>query len=195
MKALVTGGCDDFGAELCAALGSGARGISRRSGHHIGRAVDRRVIAELSLEFDAFVNFAHQDFMQTKLLFEVAARWEAEKKSGYIFNIGSFATYEVPNRFQPWVVSKFSLDLANRHFCRRIDGGELPFRMTLLRLGLLDSRKSRAKPQWAGQGHRPGEIAHVIQNLYGWKGVANIHEVTMHSVSPLVFDNAPRNGN
>ncbi len=184
MTALVVGGHSGFGAELCALFGEKSQGVSRTTGHNIWKKSQRLMIAQMSLEHDLFINFAHADFMQTHLLYDVGAKWERSNKAGYIFNIGSYVTYEEPQNLKKWCVSKYSLDIANRQFAKQIESGALPFRMTLLKLGIIDSEKSRSKPHWLGYGHSAQDLANLIKMLYAADPRNLIHELVVHPQKP-----------
>lgn len=184
MKALVTGGTSGFGLELVQSLGPESVGVSRASGHNLWKSTQRKEIVGLSLEFDAFVNFAHADFMQTRLLYELADAWKDAGKGGHIFNIGSHATYDPPHILAKWIVSKYSLDVANKQFCRMIEDKRLPFRMTLIRLGLLNTAMNRESGKTSA-AHTAAEVAGLIRHVYNSPKETLVHELSVHSTLAL----------
>ena len=90
---MITGGNRGLGLHLVDAYHGDS--YSRNTGYDITK--DRTALAELSLNYDVFINNAFDgpfqepwaDFGQVKLLFDVASLWKKNNKTGYIINIGS----------------------------------------------------------------------------------------------------------
>lgn len=183
---LVTGGLDGIGKEVCGFFKPRSKGVSRRNGFDIGDPKAREQILELSLEYDIFLNHAHNGHFagQTQLLYDVFAAWEKANKTGYIFSTGSFATYMPQGTFKRYSVLKCALDIANQQCCKKIEDGLCPFRMTLLKPGMLDTAASRAKSYWGGNGIRGRDIAELILSLYQSSQDLLINEVVLSAILP-----------
>lgn len=182
-KILISGGLDGLGKGLVECYQPGANGISRRNGYNINS--DRERIVELARNFDIFVNLANSEFSQALLLYDIFDDWEKQDKQGYIINIGSYGTYNPGDTWRPWLAAKYALDTANKQCCKKIEEKNLPFRCTNLRLGMLDTEKSRAKPHWEGAGHGAKEIANLIDFFWGQhknKIPYQIDEITLNSI-------------
>lgn len=183
---LVTGGLSGVGADLCEYFAPHSRGISRRNGYDIGNSATQLKIAELSLDYDIFVNHAHNGHFsgQTELLYRVFEVWEAQRKTGYIFNTGSFATYMPQGSFKRYSVLKRALEVANQQCCKKIESGLCRFRMTLLKPGMLDTPEDRQKPHWRGGGVRGRELAQMIESLYRSPVNLLVNEVVLAGILP-----------
>jgi hypothetical protein len=62
-------------------------GFSRSNGYDIKNPVDRKNILKECLDFNIFINLAHNYYHQTDLLFEFFKSWQGQKK--LIINISS----------------------------------------------------------------------------------------------------------
>jgi NADP-dependent 3-hydroxy acid dehydrogenase YdfG len=187
---LVTGGLSGIGADLCQHFAPHSLGISRRNGYDIGNPDTQTKIAELSLDYDIFVNHAHNGHFagQTELLYRVFETWEAKNKAGYIINTGSFATYMPQGEFKRYSIIKRALEIANQQCCKKIESGRCSVRMTLLKPGMLDTPESRQKPHWRGGGVTGREIAHMIEFLYNSPFHLLVNEVVLAGILPVDGD-------
>lgn len=169
MKVLVTGGNRGLGLKLTEHYN--ASSISRATGLDITIDVDK--IAELSLEYDVFINNAFDgppqeawaNFGQTNLLNAVYFKWAAAKKHGHIINIGSVGekTIVAPDpSFETYRVAKAALSHASRQCSAAFKQGVVPFRTTLITLDRLDTELSRSRPNWTGNGIDLDDVAKMI---------------------------------
>lgn len=180
MRALVTGGESGFGKELVVELGSKSMGISYTSGFDISIPIEREKILQQSEDFDVFVNFAHRNFDQTRLLYEVGFHWQHLGKKGHIFNIGSYGTHFDSDTFELWKSSKYSLDVAHKQFRKMREVGVVGFDLTLIRLGLLDTVKNRSHLNWNKNAHSPRQLARLIHQIYESDQKSLFSEVDFH---------------
>lgn len=151
---LVVGGLDSIGAAVVEHFGPPSLGISRRNGYDVSDAKVRRKIVELSLDFPLVLSHAHSGHFegQTMLLYELYEAWAAAGKRGTIFHTGSSATYDLKEKYARFAVIKYAGDVACRQIAKAAQAGLIPFRVTNLRVGTLDTPASRARPQWPGHG-------------------------------------------
>ena len=186
MKMLVTGGNRGLGLFLCQHFV--AENVSRATGFDITRAEDQKRIADLSLEYDVFVNNAFDgpfqeswaDFGQTSLLWSVADAWRQKHKTGYIINIGSVGTESVTAPDPDWEtyrVSKCALKAHSRQWTRAFKENQVMFRTSLLTLDRLDTELSRSRPNWTGNGIELVDVARYVEMLLDSKSNTCIEEI------------------
>jgi NAD(P)-dependent dehydrogenase (short-subunit alcohol dehydrogenase family) len=119
MKMLITGGNRGLGKYLTDTFN--AHSISRSNGFDITK--DHVAIAEMSLQYDVFVNNAFDgppqeawaNFGQVNVLEAVYDAWSKNNKIGHIFNIGSIGEKQVVARepgFETYRVAKAALSHA-----------------------------------------------------------------------------------
>jgi NAD(P)-dependent dehydrogenase (short-subunit alcohol dehydrogenase family) len=169
MKMLVTGGNRGLGLSIVNKFQ--ADSISRESGYDITKDVNK--IAQLSLQYDVFVNNAFDgppqelwaNFAQINLLHAVYFAWQTEKKNGHIINIGSTGerTIVPPNpSFETYRVAKAALSHASRQCTAAFKQSVVPFKTTLITLDRLDTKISRSKDSWTGNGLSLDDINNMI---------------------------------
>lgn len=187
MKVLVTGGNRGLGLELVKSLN--ATSISRASGVDITK--DHKSIAEMSLDYDVFINNAFDgppqedwaNFAQTNVYMAVYDAWAAANKNGHIFNIGSVGmkTIVAPEpRFETYRISKAALEHASKQGTQAFKQNKVKFKTTLITLDRLDTELSRSRPTWTGNGINLNDVTNFIR--YGTSIQANscIEEITIY---------------
>lgn len=186
MKILITGGNRGLGKELFDEFQPESVSVSRANGYDIGTTEGRKRIVEKSLDFDIFVNNAHNGHLegQTRLLYEIFEAWLEAGKQGYIFNIGSISARRPGARYQRYAVIKKALEAAHFQCCKKIENGFGRMRMTLLTPGMLDTEESRLKSHWGGNGVRGGDVAKIIRQLYGLPPDLLVNEVVLTAILP-----------
>ena len=146
--------------------------ISRAQGYDITKHV--KEIAEISLDFDVFINNAFDgppqedwaNFAQSQIYFAVYDAWKAADKTGHIFNIGSTGSKNIvapEPRFETYRVSKAALEHASRQGTQAFKQNLVPFKTTLITLDRLDTELSRSRPNWTGNGINLIDISNFIQ--------------------------------
>jgi NAD(P)-dependent dehydrogenase (short-subunit alcohol dehydrogenase family) len=166
---LVTGGNRGLGQHLVEKFG--AVSISRADGFDITK--NHQEIAALSLDYDVFVNNAFDgppqeswaDFGQTQVYMAVYDAWRAANKSGWIFNIGSVGEQSIvapEPRWETYRISKAALSHASRQGTQAFNQDLVRFRTTLLTLDRLDTKLSRSRPTWTGNGQSLEDISNFI---------------------------------
>lgn len=180
---LITGGSTGVGKHIVDHFSPNSQSLSRSTGHDIGLAEGRRAIIEESLKHDIFINHAHNGHLvgQTQLLYELFEAWEKHAKPGYIFTTGSFATHIPPKDYKRYAVIKRSLEIAHQQCCKKIENGLVPFRMTLLTPGMLESEKEKST-QWQGHRLQGQEIAPLIEYLYNTPRTLLFNEVVLTGI-------------
>lgn len=134
---LITGGNRGVGREIFDYFAPNSLSLSRSNGFDIKEMQEEILLR--SLEFDIFINYAHNgEFSgQVELLYALFNYWKNKGKNGYIFNVGSYSSFNISKEFKRFSVLKYSLDVANRQCCKEIENNSYGFRMTNLRLGKL----------------------------------------------------------
>jgi NAD(P)-dependent dehydrogenase (short-subunit alcohol dehydrogenase family) len=184
---LITGGNRGLGQHLVDVFS--ADSASRSNGFDINK--NTKEIAELSLEYDVFVNNAFDgppqepwaDFGQAQVYFAVYDAWRTARKSGWIVNIGSTGEKHivVPEpRFETYRVSKAALSHASKQGTQAFKQNVVAFKTTLITLDRLDTELSRSRPNWTGNGINLEDISNFIH--YGTKINPNtcIEEITFY---------------
>ena len=101
MKMLITGNPKYGLAEACAKHIENSDFASRANGYDLCTDEGKDKLAELSLQYDVFVNSAAlYQFHQTMLLYRVFKEWKKQDKQGLIINIGS--TIDWSQRAREW---------------------------------------------------------------------------------------------
>lgn len=187
MKMLVTGGNRGLGLHLVQEFG--ATSISRADGFDITK--DHAAIADMSLEYDVFVNNAFDgppqedwaDFGQAQVYMAVYDAWKKNNKSGQIFNIGSSGSKSVvapEPRFETYRISKAALNHASQQGTQAFKQNIVPFRTTLITLDRLDTPLSRSRPTWTGNGINLTDVSNFIKFATTVSSNTVIDEVTFY---------------
>ena len=94
-------------------------GFSKSTGTDITKKSDRESLIETIIDFDVFINCAHDGFGQTELLYELYDKWQHQNKM--ILNIGSnakdFTSYSEDGPYK-YGVQKSALNLASKQLGR-----------------------------------------------------------------------------
>jgi MoaA/NifB/PqqE/SkfB family radical SAM enzyme len=163
--------------------------ISRAQGYDITKHV--KEIAEISLDFDVFVNNAFDgppqedwaNFAQAQLYFAVYDAWKTAGKTGHIFNIGSSGSKAIvapEPRFETYRVSKAALEHASRQGTQAFKQNIVPFKTTLITLDRLDTEFSRSRPNWTGNGVNLKDIGNFIEYAISVSNNTAIEEATFY---------------
>ncbi len=193
MRWLVTGGNQGLGEQIIREISQHGEveSVSRSQGYDIKDHASRKSIAEMSLDFDVFVNNAFDgpphkpwaDFGQTKLMYQVFELWRAQNKKGYVFNVGSYATQtqvEHYLEFEFYRASKMALDHASYRATDAFLKNEVLFRTTLLRPGRLDTEKSRSKKNWTGNGHSLESLVSLMRLCLSLPGNTCVRDINLN---------------
>ncbi len=119
--------------------------ISRSSGIDLTQGKNWDKVAEMSLEYDVFINnSALWRMHQSLLLHKVYERWLEEKKEGLIICLGSTADIGIRGGSRMYPVEKVAL----KQLCRQLSLNALAgtgIRVTLLSPGYVDTGKTQEK--------------------------------------------------
>jgi len=170
MKMLITGGNRGLGQAICNRFNGVS--ISRENGFNITKDTQR--IAQLSLDYDVFVNNAfdgppHEswaNFAQTNVYMAVYNAWQTHNKAGYIINIGSVGEQRIvapEPRFETYRISKAALRHASLQGTEAFKQNQVPFRTTLFTLDRLDTPLSRSRETWTNNGLELSNICDYIE--------------------------------
>lgn len=186
MKYMITGGNRGLGKAFVDCFNGDS--YSRSTGYDITSESDRAWLSNKSIEYDVFINNAfdgpfHEnwaDFAQVKLLHDVANCWQANRKSGYIINIGSVGTEIVvaPDpAFETYRISKIALKAHSQQWTRAFKENRVLFKTSLLTLDRLDTELTRSRPSWTGNGHNLADICEYIKIITNSTGNTCIEEI------------------
>lgn len=187
MKVLVTGGNRGLGKHLVEEFNGSS--VSRVDLYDITK--DYAAIAELSLNYDVFVNNAFDgppqeewaNFGQVHVLEAVYDVWAKNNKQGYIFNIGSVGEKHVVARepsFETYRVAKAALAHASKQCTASFKANKVPFKTTLITLDRLDTELSRSRPTWTGNGINLKDVSSFIKYARTLDNNTCIEEITFY---------------
>lgn len=170
MKYMITGGNRGLGLRLVEHF----KGDTYSRANNFDITKDQDKLAELSLDYDVFVNNAFDgpfqeswaDFAQVKLLYKVADHWKKANKSGYIINIGSSGSEDIVSPEPSWEtyrVSKAALKHHSQQWTRAFKQNQVPFRTSLITVDRLDTPLSRSRPTWTGNGIPLNDVVEMIE--------------------------------
>jgi len=167
MRVLVTGGTSGFGQKLVGHFGPDALGLGRGNGWNLSALETHKKVADISLDFYVFINFAFISCeVQLNLLQQVFGRWTQETKKGLIVNFGTINTYYKRNTLNRYAIQKASLDEACRQMSKMAISGETQARVTNLRPGFLDMEKNQGKSQYSGHGLSVDQVGDLVNLLF-----------------------------
>lgn len=163
--------------------------ISRAQGYDITENV--KEIAEISLDFDVFVNNAFDgppqedwaNFAQAQIYMAVYDAWKAAGKTGHIINIGSTGSKSIvapEPRFETYRISKAALEHASKQGTQAFKQNIVPFKTTLITLDRLDTELSRSRPNWTGNGVNLTDIGNFIEYAIAVSNNTVIEEATFY---------------
>ena len=187
MKVLVTGGNRGLGKHLVEAFDGVS--ISRADGVDITQ--DCAVIADMSLNYDVFINNAFDgppqeewaNFGQVHVLEAVYDLWSKYNKAGHIYNIGSVGEKHIVARepgFETYRVAKAALAHASKQCTASFKANLVPFKTTLITLDRLDTELSRSRPTWTGNGLILNDISNFIRYNSSVHANTCIEEITFY---------------
>jgi len=168
MKILVIGGGQGTGKDVVEYFAPDSRNVSLSTGYNIKDEKVRRTIANISLEYNVVLNHAYcGDMSQYMMLKELYKVWKNAKHIGYIFHTGTYSTYSINwNPESNYTDMKKASDELSKKISKQCENNILPFKITNLRPGMLDTKKSRLKPHWEGNGFKGIDFAKLIEYLY-----------------------------
>ena len=188
-KFLITGGNRGLGLSLV--THTNGQSVSRAEGYDITKKEDIQRIAQMSLEYDVFINNAFDgppqeawaNFAQTNLYMAVYDTWKNANKQGWIINIGSSGSKSIvapEPRFETYRVSKAALEHASKQGTQAFKQNKVPFKTTLITLDRLDTELSRSRSNWTGNGINLTDVYNFID--YGSNINPNtcIEEITFY---------------
>lgn len=187
MKALITGGNRGLGKHLVETF----NGVSISRTNNLDITKNYQAIANLSLDYDVFVNNAFDgppqeewaNFGQVHVLEAVYDAWKKNNKSGHIYNIGSTGEKHVVARepsFETYRVAKAALSHASKQCTASFKANLVPFKTTLITLDRLDTELSRSRLTWTGNGINLIDVSNFIKYTQNLDNNTCIEEITFY---------------
>jgi hypothetical protein len=187
MKVLVTGGNRGLGLHLVEEFDGVS--ISRADGIDITQ--DCNTIANMSLDYDVFINNAFDgppqeawaNFGQVHVLEAVYDAWSKNNKYGHIYNIGSVGEKYIVARdpgFETYRVAKAALAHASKQCTASFRANLVTFKTTLITLDRLDTELSRSRPTWTGNGINLKDVSNFIKYARTLDHNTCIEEITFY---------------
>ena len=186
-KILVIGGSRGVGLDIVKYFKGDS--VSRSNGYDITKPEFRKKIACMSLDYNVAVNHAYcGDFSQTEMLQELCLLWKSKGKKGYIINTGSTSSYRFNDRKGEewwWMAGiKKGLDEFIKYFSQAVTWDKnIQFRITNIRPGMLDTKKSRLKSHFKS-GIRGEDYCRLIEYLLSTPEDLIIPEVILEAKCP-----------
>jgi len=182
---LVTGGNQGLGIDLAQYFD--AHSVSRSTGHDI--LAGREAIAELSANYDVFINNAYDGLFgqsrtaygQAQLLTEVAMLWRDQGKAGHIINIGGVGSEDTGVPYPGWEsynANKAALKHVSLQWTQAFRANQVLFRTSLITVDRLDTPAGRARPTWTGNGVASQDIIGMIKLCLNTQPNTCIGEIT-----------------
>lgn len=184
MKVLITGGTSGFGKEIVDFFGHGSLGLGRGNDWALQDIYTHEKIAEKSLEYDIFINYAFlSGEIQLSILQKVFEKWLENDKTGLIVNFGTINTYYQRTTLNKYAIQKAMVDEACRQMSKVCLSGGASFSLTNLRLGYLNMLKNIGKKYYTGSGISSTQIGQCITQIYKAQGLT-YPEVIIDSNQP-----------
>lgn len=151
MKTMLIGAPISFGENIVNRFNADT--FSRRNGYNINSEESRISIADKSLEYDTIIlhTYTRQNG-QFLTLQKVVDAWVENKKTGNIIVTGSIVSYFINhsknNHSWEYLAYKTALDAYCKNISKRCVLGDFPFKLTILKPGMMDTENSRKKPHF-----------------------------------------------
>lgn len=154
---------------------------SRANGFDLTLEDSRKQLAQVSLDYDIFINLAAlTNFCAVLLVERVYNTWLENNKTGYIINIGSTVDIGIKGGSRLYPVEKKALKEFNRQISYSSTSGS-GIRTTLVSLGYLDTTKMSQKfPDKTKID--TDYVANVISWLLQQPNTVNIHEIRIDPI-------------
>lgn len=146
MKFMFIGGKNDFTEIIIDKFN--ADYFSRATGYNIDNTATQDEIAGNSINYDIVLLHTYTDNnSQYNLLQKICNKWQDNNKGGNIIVTGSIATYYENYKNPKYTADKCATDMYIKSLSKRA-GYKDTFKISVIKLGMLDSKKSRQKPHF-----------------------------------------------
>lgn len=148
METMLVGGPYGFGKDIVDRFN--AHQYSRSCGYDIDDYSDAQLIAEYSTLFDNVIIHAYTpNGGQLRILELIAERWAEIDHKGHIIVTGSVAShfdfYKPETQNMRYAANKAAIDKFCKLLSKKCIEGLYPFKITVIKPGMLDTEKSRSK--------------------------------------------------
>ncbi|MCB0419430.1 MAG: hypothetical protein KDD61_00425 [Bdellovibrionales bacterium] len=165
--------------------------FSRSNGFDLTIPSNQKRFAQLSLDFDVFINCSSlEGFSQTLLLREVFHKWKEKGHKGYIINIGSTCVDRLNSTDNLYPIEKISLRDYSRNLSRTALGRQLGTPPSGIRV----THISPGAMQTEGAAHEslskidPAYVADLIVWLMQQPEGVNINEISLDAIQPPMVE-------
>ena len=184
MKTMLVGAPIGFGENIIKRFSADT--FSTRNGYDINQDDARNNIAELSLNYDTVIIHAYtRQQGQLLTLQKVVDAWTNNSKIGNIIVTGSIASYFINYNKSPtgweYLAHKSALDAYCKNVSKRCVLGDLPFKLTIIKPGMLDTENSRKKPHFV-KGINGEVFCNLIEFIINMPGDVIIPEIPIESI-------------
>lgn len=148
---MLIGGKTGFGINICNRYNADC--FSRSTGYNINNLDSRKEIASRSVEYNTVIVHAYSgNDSQLCVLQEIVKTWIENNHPGNIIVTGSIASYFASYKANPkaweYVSHKAAIDAYCKYVSKKCIDGCYPFKITVIKPGMLDTEKSREKPHF-----------------------------------------------
>ena len=184
MKTMLIGAPISFGENIVKRFNADT--FSKRNGYNINSDESRTSIAKQSLNYDTVIvhTYTRQNG-QIATLQKVVDAWIENNKKGNIIVTGSIVSYFINHskNSHSWeyLAFKTALDAYCKNVSKRCVLGDFPFKLSILKPGMMDTENSRKKPHFV-KG-LDGEIfCNIIEMIVNLPDDVIIPEVPVESI-------------
>lgn len=169
--------------------------FSRSNGFDLTISSNQKRFAQLSLDYDVFINCAALNgFAQTLLLKEVYQRWKEKGHAGYIINIGSTCTDRPDLTDQIYPIEKVSLRDYSRNLSRSALGRDIQRPSSGIRVTHISPGALKTDDSLHQHIRRldPVYVANLVVWLIQQPPEININEISLDAIQPPIAESRPQ---
>lgn len=184
MRTMLVGAPISFGENIVNRFSADT--YSTRNGYNINSEESREKISQESLNYDLVIVHAYtRQNGQLLTLQKIVDLWVSKEKVGNIIVTGSIVSYFVNhsknNQSWEYLAAKSGLDAYCKNVSKRCVLGDFPFKLSIIKPGMMDTERSRQKPHFV-KGLNGEIFCDVIEMLVSLPKDVIIPEVPVESI-------------